>query len=83
MNRVILMGRLTRDPEVRYSQESVLWQLPDTLLQWTEEAAEVRISDQTADFINCVAFDRGVCRKVFPAAEAQTGSYVNKDQTHP
>lgn len=43
MNRVILMGRLTRDPEVRYSQGERSMQLPGTPLQWTEEAAEARI----------------------------------------
>ena len=80
MNRVILMGRLTRDPEVRYSRESVLWQLPDTLP--CEEG-----SDQTADFINCVAFDRAgefaekyfrQGMRVLVSGRLQTGSYVNK-----
>ena len=37
MNKVILMGRLTRDPEVRYSQgEKVHWRLQDTHWLWTD-----------------------------------------------
>lgn len=32
MNKVILMGRLTRDPEVRYPQGKILWRLPD--IRW-------------------------------------------------
>ncbi len=61
MNKVILMGRLTRDPEVRYSQENALWRLPDTLWLLTEEAAEA--AEMTAHrqqifYYMYVAFDR-------------------------
>ena len=77
MNRVILMGRLTRDPEVRYTQESVPW-----LLQEIHPLAVDRRgrqnqdgNEQTADFINIVAFDRAgeFARKVFPSGDARTG----------
>ena len=63
MNKVILMGRLTRDPEVKYSQAS-------------------------ADFINCVSFGRSAefaekyfrkGTKIVICGRIQTGSYTNKD----
>ena len=59
MNKVILMGRLTRDPEVRYSQGAE----PLAIARYTL-AVDRRGSrrdgsnDQTADFIPCVAFGR-------------------------
>ncbi len=43
MNRVILMGRLTRDPEVRYSQGERSMAIARYTSQWTEEAAEIRM----------------------------------------
>lgn len=57
MNKVILMGRLTRDPEVRYSQgENSLAIARYTL------AVDRRFSrnqdEQSADFISCVAFGK-------------------------
>ena len=57
MNKVILMGRLTRDPEVRYSQgENSM-----AIARYTI-AVDRRVrrdgDQQTADFINCVAFGR-------------------------
>ena len=59
MNRVILMGRLTRDPEVRYSQgERSMAIARYTLAVDRRGRRGQEGSDQTADFINCVAFDR-------------------------
>ncbi len=56
MNKVILMGRLTRDPEVRYSQgwsENSL-----AIARYTSGSRQRRFKrngdDQTADFIGCV-----------------------------
>ena len=55
MNKVILMGRLTRDPEVRYSQGDA-----STAIARFSLAVDRRFKrdgdDQTADFINCVAW---------------------------
>ena len=56
MNKVILMGRLTRDPEVRYSQgESA-----NAVARYTlaVDRRFKRDGDATADFINCVSFGR-------------------------
>ena len=56
MNKVILMGRLTRDPDVRYSQgESATAVARYTL---AVDRRFRRDGDATADFIGCVAFGR-------------------------
>lgn len=86
MNKVILMGRLTRDPEVRYSQgESA-----NAVARYTlaVDRRFKRDGDATADFINCVSFGgaaefaekylrQGV--KIAVTGRIQTGSYTNKD----
>ena len=88
MNRVILMGRLTRDPEVRYSQgEALHGDCRYTLAVDRRGAQSQDGGEQTADFINCVAFDRAgeFAEKYFRqgmsvvSGRLQTGSYVNKD----
>ena len=90
MNKVILMGRLTRDPDVRYSQgENSLCIARYTL------AVDRRFSrggngadEQNADFINCVAFGKSgefaekylhKGTKLVVSGRIQTGSYTNKD----
>ncbi len=56
MNKVVLMGRLTRDPEVRYSQgENALAIARYTL---AVDRRFKRDGEQTADFINCVVFGK-------------------------
>ena len=88
MNKVILMGRLTRDPEVRYSQggENSLAIARYTLA--VDRRFKRNGDDQTADFIGCVAFGRNAefaekyfhqGMKVVVTGRIQTGSYVNKD----
>lgn len=56
MNKVILMGRLTRDPEVRYSQGET----PVAVARYTLAVNRKfkREGDPEADFINCVAFGK-------------------------
>ena len=60
MNRVILMGRLTRDPEVRYSQGERQMAIARYTLAVDRRGRRGQGGDneQTADFIPCVAFDR-------------------------
>ncbi len=89
MNRVILMGRLTRDPEVRYSQgEHVMAVARYTLAVDHRVRRNQGGNEQTADFINCVAFDKGgefaekyfrQGMRVLISGRIQTGSYTNKD----
>ena len=89
MNRVILMGRLTRDPEVRYSQGERSMAIARYTLAVDRRGRRGQDgNDQTADFINCVAFDRAgefaekyfrQGMRVLVSGRLQTGSYVNKD----
>lgn len=86
MNKVILMGRLTRDPEVRYAQNE-----SGTAVARYSLAVDRRFKregEQDADFIGCVAFGKaaefaekyfhkGI--KVVVTGRIQTGSYTNKD----
>ena len=60
MNRVILMGRLTRDPEVRYTQGERSMAVARYTLAVDRRGARKSQdgNEQTADFINIVAFDR-------------------------
>ena len=91
MNKVILMGRLTRDPEVRYSQGERAMAIARYTLAVDRRGRRGGNGDdsaQTADFIPCVAFDRAgefaekyfhQGMKVVVTGRIQTGSYVNKD----
>ena len=89
MNKVILMGRLTRDPEVRYSQgETAMAVARYTLAVDRRVSRNNQNGDQTADFIQCVAFGRSgefaekyfrKGMKVLVTGRIQTGSYTNKD----
>ena len=86
MNKVVLMGRLTRDPEVRYSQgENALAIARYTL---AVDRRFKRDGEQTADFINCVVFGKSAefteryflqGMRVVVCGRIQTGSYTNKD----
>ncbi len=59
MNRVFLMGRLTRDPEVRYSQgERTMAIARYTLAVDRRGRRNQDGTEPTADFINCVSFDK-------------------------
>lgn len=86
MNKVILMGRLTRDPDVKYAQNE-----NGTAIARYTLAVDRRFKrdgDQEADFIGCVAFGKaaefsekyfhkGI--KIVISGRIQTGSYTNKD----
>lgn len=84
MNKVVLMGRLVRDPEVRYSEAG------NAVARYTlaVDRTYKRDNDQTADFIRCVAFNKsaefaekyfykGI--KIAITGRIQTGSYTNRD----
>ena len=87
MNKVILMGRLTRDPEVRYSQGETPLAIARYSLAVDRRGRNTQ-DGQTADFINCVAFGRQgdfaekylkKGTKIAITGRIQTGSYTNKD----
>ena len=87
MNKVILMGRLTRDPEIRYSQGEQATAVARYTLAVDRRFR--RDSDsQTADFIGCVAFGRQAefaekyfrkGAKIAVTGRIQTGSYTNRE----
>ena len=86
MNKVILMGRIVRDPEVRYSTGENATAIARYSL--AVDRRFKRDGEPTADFINCVAFGKtaefaekyfhqGI--KIAIVGRIQTGSYTNKD----
>ena len=91
MNKVILMGRLTRDPDVRYSAGGGDQQAYARYTVAVDRRVRRDNNDpnaQTADFISCVAFGRSAQfaeqylrkgTKVVVTGRIQTGKYTNKD----
>lgn len=92
MNKVILMGRLTRDPDVRYSNSQNGDQLAIARYTLAVDRRFARRNggddQQTADFISCVAFGRQgefaekylkQGTKIAVTGRIQTGSYTNKE----
>ena len=85
MNKVILTGRLTSDPEIRYSQQT-----NTAIARYTLAVDRMykRDGEQSADFIRCVCFNKtaefaenylhkGI--KIAVTGRIQTGSYTNRD----
>ena len=86
MNKAILVGRLTRDPEVRYSQD----ENATAVARYTVAVDRrfKRDEEPTADFIRCLVFGRSAefaeqyfrqGMRVSISGRIQTGSYTNKD----
>lgn len=81
MNKWIGMGRLTKDPDVRMTQEGL------AIARYTL-AVDRRKKEDPADFISCVVFGKGAefaekylhkGSKIAVEGHIQTGSYTNKD----
>lgn len=89
MNKVILMGRLTRDPDIRYTQPNSAQE--QTCIARYSLAVNRRFNrdgEQKVDFIGCVAFGRQAefaekylrkGTKIALTGRIQTGSYTNRD----
>lgn len=86
MNTVVLVGRLTKDPETRYTQGAE----PMAITRYTlaVDRRFAREGDQTADFIPCVSFGKSAefagkyftkRMRVSVRGRIQTGSYTNRD----
>jgi single-strand DNA-binding protein len=86
MNKVILMGRLTRDPDVRYTQGEE----PMAIARFTlaVDRRGKRDGEASADFPSCVCFRRTAefiekyahqGTKLVVVGRIQTGSYTNRD----
>lgn len=87
MNRVILMGRLTRDPEVRYTTGDNQMAIARYTLAVDRRFTKNSTGDN-ADFIPCVVFGKGGefaerylknGTKIAVQGRIQTGCYTNKD----
>ena len=85
MNCVILMGRLCRNPEVRYSSDGSNTNASFTL---AVDRKFKKDGDVNADFIRCVGFGKVAefvekyikqGTKIVVTGRIQTGSYTNKD----
>lgn len=89
MNRVILCGRVVRDPEIRYSQTvNGSMAVARYTLAVDRRRARNNNDEQSADFISCVAFGRAgefaekylhQGTKIIVEGRWQTGNYTNKD----
>ena len=86
MNKVSLTGRLTRDPDIRYSQDEKTVVIARFTLAVNRRFH--KDGEQQADFINCVCFGKTaeMVEKYFRqgmkmdlTGRIQTGSYTNKD----
>ena len=84
MNRVCLCGRLTKDPDVRYTQGAE----PMAIARYTLAVDRRKKDENSADFISCVAFGKSAefaekylhkGMKILVEGRIQTGSYTNKD----
>ena len=86
MNKVILMGRLTRDPDIRPTKNG------KTVARYTlavDRRFRLDNDDQKADFISCIAFGKGAeftekylhqGTKIVASGRIQTGSYMKDGQ---
>ena len=88
MNKVILIGRLARDPDVRYTQGGMAVTRYTLAVDRRFKKNDENGNEQTADFISCVAFGKSAefaekyLRKGIKTAvtgRIQTGSYTNRD----
>lgn len=86
MNKVILIGRLTREPDVRYTQGQDHMAIARYTL--AVDRRQKREGEQNADFISCVAFGKGgefaekylrQGMKICVIGRIQTGSYTNRE----
>lgn len=88
MNKVILMGRLTREPDVRYTQGGNTMCIARYTLAVDRRFSRNSSDGNNADFISCVAFGKSgefaekylhKGTKVAVTGRLQTGSYTNRD----
>ena len=88
MNKAMLIGRLTRDPDVRYTQGENAMCVARYTLAVDRRVKRDENNQQTADFISCVAFGKNgefaekylhKGSKIAVVGHLQTGSYTNRD----
>lgn len=88
MNKVILMGRLTRDPVIRYTGVNTDQTCIARYTLAVDRRGRKEDGQQTADYISCVAFGKNgefaekylkQGMKMAITGRIQTGSYTNRD----
>ena len=88
MNKVVLMGRLTRDPDVRYTRGERAIAVANYTLAVDRRGRKSQEGEQNADFIQCTAFDKAgefaekyfrQGMRVLISGRIQTGSYTDRD----
>ena len=88
MNKVILMCRLTRDPDIRTATAENTMTIARYTLAVDRRTRKTDTGEPTADFISCVAFGKAAefaekyfhqGMRVLITGRIQTGSYTNKD----
>ena len=88
MNKVILMGRLTREPDIRYSQNANGSMAVARFTLAVDRRVKREETEQNADFISCVSFGKPAefaekylhqGTKIAIVGRIQTGSYTNRD----
>ena len=88
MNYVVLMGRLTQDPELRYSRGEEPIAVASYVLAVDRRGRKEEQGKQTADFLRCITFGRGAefadkyfqkGQRVLVSGRIQTGSYTNRE----
>lgn len=88
MNKVVLMGRLTRDPDVRYTRGERAIAVANYTLAVDRRGRKSQDGEQNADFIQCTAFDKAgefaekyfhQGMRVLISGRIQTGSYIDRD----
>lgn len=88
MNKVVLMGRLTRDPDVRYTRGERAMAVANYTLAVDRRGRKSQEGEANADFIQCTAFDKAgefaenyfrQGMRVLISGRIQTGSYTDRD----
>ena len=88
MNKVVLMGRLTRDPDVRYTRGGRAMAVANYTLAVDRRGKRSQEGEANADFIQCTAFDKAgefaekyfrQGMRVLISGRIQTGSYTDRD----
>ena len=88
MNKVVLMGRLTRDPDVRYTRGERAMAVANYTLAVDRRGKRRQEGEANADFIQCTAFDKAgefaekyfrQGMRVLISGRIQTGSYTDRD----
>lgn len=88
MNKVVLMGRLTRDPDVRYTRGERAMAVANYTLAVDRRGRKSQEGEANADFIPCTAFDKAgefaekyfrQGMRVLISGRIQTGSYTDRD----